>query len=647
LALDGEQLYRVPSALGRSHVGDESTSKQRFSSDAVQLFVDRARVHSAGFVLDDKSAPAVVSICAQLDGIPLALELAAARMRSLSVTEVDTRLADRFRLLTGGSRTALPRQRTLRATMDWSYESLNERDRAVFDRLSVFSGGFDLAAAETVCTCEFVESYEVIDAISALVDKSLVRAEPNADTLRYGLLETSRQYATERLATDGAAQASAHRAHALYFLELAEVAAPKFAGTDQVAWRVRLETELGNLRAAGAQLLSSGATSEALRFGVALRRFWISTGNHRWGFEHVEEALGRPDANESPALAAKACSVAARLCSGLALSSTVMHESEVMYIERGLSLARADNDDAVLATLLCWKAYVVEEAAALSVCDDAVVAARRSGDEASIAHALNTRGDLGSNIDDVRVDLTEAAEHWDRLGDLGNLARTLINLGDLELELGNRDVARAHLERGLELADPVATTTLLQSLVLLALLDVDIERAARFNAQFLGLPDHRVTTYHVAHAVLHAALCLSATGKLEHVAELHGSADALADSIDMVWDPIRSKLRIEDHARLRLAIGQCRLRGGVRSGSASRGQGGNGACRRTARAVDHRGGTRGGHRLRLRPHERADHESPTHRNDRHPDAKRPSLRSPPEHERLRVDRRAVVPPVAC
>jgi predicted ATPase len=554
LGLDGEQLYQVPS-LSVAPTDDESV-EAAFSSDAVQLFVDRARVHSSGFVLDDKSAPAVVSICAQLDGIPLALELAAARLRSLSVTEIDARLGDRFRLLTGGSRTALPRQQTLRATMDWSYESLNERDRAVFDRLSVFSGGFDLAAAEAVCTCEVVESYEVIDAISSLVDKSLVRAESGEERIRYGLLETSRQYVAEHLATDATAEASARRAHALAFLELAEAAAVHLRGPDQVACRERLELDRDNLRAAGAELLTaSGTTSAALRFAVSLLSFWVTTGNHRWGVEHTEEALSRADAGDSPALEARACRLVARLYAGLALSSPVAHEREAAYIERGLAIAAACDDDEVLSQLLVEKAYLVEDDAVMGVCDEAVAAARRSGVERSIANALNSRGDLSSDPDGAEADLLEAAGYWSRLGEFANLGRTLVNLGDLELERGNRDAARAHFERGLEIADPAAALTLRLLLVSLALLDGDIDRAARLNATVLGMPD-KLSTHHLAYAMLHAALCLSATGKSEHSAELHGAADALADMVKESWDSSEDGMRTEDHGRLRLALGQ-------------------------------------------------------------------------------------------
>jgi tetratricopeptide (TPR) repeat protein len=191
----------------------------------------------------------------------------------------------------------------------------------------------------------------------------------------------------------------------------------------------------------------------------------------------------------------------------------------------------------------------------MGVCDEAVAAARRSGVERSIANALNSRGDLSSDPDGAEADLLEAAGYWSRLGEFANLGRTLVNLGDLELERGNRDAARAHFERGLEIADPAAALTLRLLLVSLALLDGDIDRAARLNATVLGMPD-KLSTHHLAYAMLHAALCLSATGKSEHSAELHGAADALADMVKESWDSSEDGMRTEDHGRLRLALGQ-------------------------------------------------------------------------------------------
>ena len=279
LGIDGERVFRVPS-LSLPPVGTvtlDRTEALRF--EAVQLFVDRARSHNTAFALDDANAARVVSVCGHLDGIPLAIELAAARLRSLSIADIEDHLGDRFRLLTGGSRGALPRQQTLRALIDWSYELLNSRDRVVLNRLAIFAGGFDLDAAQTVCATEDVDSFEVIDAIGSLVDKSLVQADPSQNRVRYRLLETIRQYADERLNEHPEELGTAGARHAEVFLGLAEVGSTNLHGPQQVEWLARLESEHDNLRAAMAYLLEKpDGPGEAIRLGVALREILVPQG---------------------------------------------------------------------------------------------------------------------------------------------------------------------------------------------------------------------------------------------------------------------------------------------------------------------------------------------------------------------------------
>ncbi len=198
LGINGETIYRVPSL---SLPGpDEEETPVTGASDAVALFVDRARAQGVDLGLSRETLPLVVSICRRLDGMPLAIELAAARLRSLSLANLNDRLDQRFRLLTGGSRSAMPRQQTLRATVEWSYSLLNEPEQSVLRRLSVFVEGFDLDAAESVCSLGDVEEFDVTDLLGSLVDKSLVVAEPGGSgTVRYRMLETIRQFSAERL----------------------------------------------------------------------------------------------------------------------------------------------------------------------------------------------------------------------------------------------------------------------------------------------------------------------------------------------------------------------------------------------------------------------------------------------------------------
>ena len=249
LGIGGEFVYRVPS-LGVPAEGEDAAAVR--ASEAVRLLADRAAAQGVPLAQDEQTAAVAGRICRRLDGIPLAIELAAARLRVLPAGELEARLDERFALLTGGLRVALPRQRTLRAMVDWSWELLTGAERAVLAALSVFAGGFGLSAAEAVAAGPDVPAAEVAGLLSALVDKSLVQFDDaGTGPGRYRLLETVRQYAAGQLDALGKAAAGAARiGHRDYYLALAEAAAPQLMTADQAEWLDRLDAELGNLRAA-------------------------------------------------------------------------------------------------------------------------------------------------------------------------------------------------------------------------------------------------------------------------------------------------------------------------------------------------------------------------------------------------------------
>ena len=266
LGIGGESIYRVPS-LSLPAAADNGASTLE-GSDAVALFIERARSQGVGLVADEETTELVVSTCRRLDGMPLAIELAAARLRSLSLRDLHGLLDQRFRLLTGGSRSALERQQTLRATVDWSYSLLNAPERSVLRRLSVFTDGFDLHAARAVCAFGDIQEFDVTDILGSLVDKSLVMAELSEGGLRYRLLETIRQFAAERLvetdANDAVVVAATHCEH---FLAVAETAALNFMGPEQGRWFARLEADHSNLRRAIEHAAADpDKTALALRF---------------------------------------------------------------------------------------------------------------------------------------------------------------------------------------------------------------------------------------------------------------------------------------------------------------------------------------------------------------------------------------------
>jgi non-specific serine/threonine protein kinase len=292
----GEDVWRVPAMA---------------AGEAVRLFAERARSVAPGFALTDRTAPLVERICARLDGIPLAIELAAARVRSLPVEQIAARLDDRFRLLTGGTRTALPRQQTLRGSIDWSYDLLSEPERLLLGRLSVFAGGWTLEAAEAVGAGEGVEPGDVLDLLTRLVDKSLVAAQTGegGEVARYGLHETIRQYAGEKLTERGEAEA-ARRRHVRFYLGFVQANAPpvirrtgepvQFAlGAGTLAWVRRLDPERDNLRAALAWGLNeaqeAGDVDAGVQLAVWLFEFWMVRGPRSEGGEWLERAAAHTD----------------------------------------------------------------------------------------------------------------------------------------------------------------------------------------------------------------------------------------------------------------------------------------------------------------------------------------------------------------
>jgi predicted ATPase len=293
LAIPGEQLWPLRSLELPDSV---SNLDKAGAVGSGRLFCERAAGARPGFVLSEANVAAVVEVCRRLDGIPLAIELAAARVAALTPAEIAGLLDERFRLLTGGRRTAVERHQTLRAAVDWSYALLSATERVVFDRLAVFSGGFTLAAASAVVTGEGIEDWDIVDALGGLVAKSMVVAEPGGEHTRYQLLETLRQYGRERLHEDGDTDRWRRR-HARHFSSFAAEVAGGLRGRDELAWRERLLGDLDNLRSAVVWGLDSGVeenrhTAVAIIARLAYESTTLATGIGRWA-ERALPALRR------------------------------------------------------------------------------------------------------------------------------------------------------------------------------------------------------------------------------------------------------------------------------------------------------------------------------------------------------------------
>ena len=440
-------------SLSLSEPGGPPAGAALARSEAVALFVERAAVAQPAFALTGQNAPAVAQVCARLDGIPLALELAAARVRVLPVEQLLGRLEDRFRLLTGGSRTALERQQTLRAAVDWSHDLLTDPERTLFARLAVFAGGWTLEAAEQVGAGEGIETDEVLELLTRLVDKSLVVAEAQADgTAHYRLLETLRQYGQEKLREADEAAAVRGR-HAAFYLALAEQAEPELGGPQQVMWMDRLEGEHGNLRAALRWLVDRGEAEPGLRLACALSWFWHVRDHQREASDWLATLLALPGPPPPPAARARALAKAG----WLARSQQGPEAMHARYTE-ALAIWQEVGDERGMAEALfgLGNAAVLrgDEATARARYEASLALSRRVGDEARTAmtlqhleEVLSRRGEHAA----ARGGLEEGLAIRRRLGDLHGTAWTLWFLGNLLYRRGEFDAARPVLEEGVAL----------------------------------------------------------------------------------------------------------------------------------------------------------------------------------------------------
>jgi predicted ATPase/DNA-binding CsgD family transcriptional regulator len=389
LGVSGEIRWRVPS-LGLPPAPEiaEPSLDVVNRSETVQLFLDRATAVYSSFTLTDQNSRAVGDICRRLDGIPLAIELAAARVNVLSVEQIAARLDDCFGLLTGGQRTAVPRQRTLRATMDWSFGLLSEPERALLLRLSVFTGGWTFEAAESVGAGDGIETYAVLDLLSLLIDKSLVMAEHQPGGLRYRLLEPIRQYAFGKLGEVGDLDRMRDR-HLGFFLRLAEDAEPELRLSEQSIWTERLAVEHGNFRTALDWGLTTGNADVVLRLSGALVWFWWLRGFHDEGRRWTTRALDA--APERSAARMKALYGAGWLAHQQHDSATAQ-----ALLEESLSIAREQTDrwsEAWVLHLLGRVAYFGNDALETRAFADASLAiAEELGDAWLIAWALHLLG---------------------------------------------------------------------------------------------------------------------------------------------------------------------------------------------------------------------------------------------------------------
>jgi predicted ATPase/class 3 adenylate cyclase len=495
LGIAGEQTFSVPPlSLPRHGATDSARSIVAFES--AQLFVDRARLARNEFELTEECVPALASLCRRLDGIPLAIELAAARVRLLSLPEIERRLDQRFRLLTGGSRAAMPRHQTLRALIDWSYELLDASERALLQTLSVFVGGWTLEAAEAV------HGGDVLELHASLCDKNLVVAERGDGPSRYRLLETVSEYARERLLDAGRTSAVRER-HRDHYLSVAESTAPKLVGAEQAEWLQRLDLERDNLRAALEWSMADPVPVKGLRLCGALQRFWWTRGHLREGREWCTRFLDMTDADDATAETARAANAA-----GVIAQHQADYDAAWALQQRALAIRTA------------------------------------LGDREAMASSLNNLG----TVRYLQCDLASAREYYGRsialsreIGDDRGLAGSLYNLGIVARDEGNLAEARALIEEQHEIAERIGDRSYVaNSLLFLATIAVDqddLTAARRFHAANLAIRREQGDRRSIAYSFEGLASLAAKAGEPLQAARAWGIAARLRDEIGAPLPP--------------------------------------------------------------------------------------------------------------
>jgi predicted ATPase/class 3 adenylate cyclase len=571
LGISGERAWSVPSLSLLDPKMFPSLAKDIMAStltqyESVRLFIDRAVSALPTFTVTNRNAPAVAQICHRLDGIPLAIELAAARVKVLSAEQIALRLDDRFRLLTGGSRTALPRQQTLRATIDWSYNLLPEPERVLLRRLSAFVGGWTLPAAEAVCGDTMPPRAgaggegDVLDLLTQLVNKSLVAVEEHGAEARYRLLETVRQYSLERLIESGEAEGLRGR-HRDWYLSLAERAEPELVGRDRGAWLDRLEAEHDNLRAALEWSLGSEGAEEGLRLAGALWRFWFVRGFLSEGRKWLEGAIVRRS-GELASVRVKALNGAG----ALAMGQGDQGRAKVLF-EESLSLSRELGDSEGTSYSLRLLGLVAQNEGgygrATTLFEESLTLRRELQDKWGIAHLLRLLGGVAEYQGDygrAKALLEDSLAIFRELGDKEGTSHSLRLLGLVAQNDGDYGRAKVLFEESLsllrEIEDKWGIAHSLRLLGSVAQSEGDYPRAAELYKESLILGSELGDKEGIARCLEGLGAVAGAEGPLEHAVRLYGAAEALREAIDAPLQPSHRSEHDRDVAALRAGLGE-------------------------------------------------------------------------------------------
>jgi len=574
LQLEQEVLYRVPSLSTPPTDDHTRTPQQRLqqiaAAESVQLLAARARARRPDFELTADNIASVVTVCRHLDGIPLAIELAASRVRSLSIDDLSARLDQQYGLLIDRSRHRAPRHQTLTALLDWSYEFLPAAEQRLFARLAVFAGGFDLDAAEQICAADDAHRFAIADQLSALVDKSLVQVDGRPGAFRYRMLEPIREYAQTKLAAlDANEAARVQTAHRDHYLALAETAIANFHTPDRRAHLDRLDAELDNLRAAHRHSLQDLDPEPGLRLATAMARFGLDRGYLDESVRMLKAHLARPESDAPTRGRGLALRYAAQTASMAgSFDEAVAFATEALQIGRGLDdselTARALNE---LGNLHHLQGH---SDASLQALTEALTLARELADPQFTAGVLNTRGGtLRQRGDDAGPSFLEALDLYRRAGNVTGAASALNYIGELDEQNGDLSSARAHLQEALDILREV------QIPAGIAVLSTNLARVAHklgddATARALALDAaqraHALRlSYPLAYALQALALGTASTNPTL-AASLHGAADQLAAQTGIQFENLEAQARAAALIQLREQLGETEFQAAYNQG---------------------------------------------------------------------------------
>lgn len=575
----GELVWRVPSlsvpSLSQGHysltLSAEALSRIR-ASEAVQLFLDRARAVRPNFRLTPQNAPALAEVCQRLDGIPLAIELAAARVQVLSVDQLVARLDDRFRLLTGGSRLALPRQQTLEATLAWSHDLLSEPEQVLFRRISVFAGSWTLEAAEGVCAGEGIAQVEILDGLTQLVKKSLAFVEVHEPQARYRLLKTMRQYSRDRL-DDAGEVARIRGRHLEYFLRLTCTAERSLSGPEQLTWTQRLWRESANLRAAFDWALEHRTGTQALELAAGLCQFWMARGTLAEGMEWLEAALQCTEH-----LGPSEARARALLARGTLASCASNYPQARQCLEMGLAVFRALGKQRGAAQALCQLAmlavYERDFPAAHARLAEGVPILEQTGDPWQLPIAMGVLSLIAFEQGDyaqARVLMERDVAQARVLGNPLQLGRTLVHLGELSRFEGDLVQAERCYTEALGLFQQLENANLaamiLGDLSQVAHLSGDFQRAAALELEALHLHfRHQGSKEHIYGGLAGLAGITCSLGHPALAARLFGAAERLRETYGVFLNHTDEAQYARDLAALRAQLEESVLKAGWAEG---------------------------------------------------------------------------------